>query len=571
MNKIFKLRKIIIAILLLIMLINTIGKSVKAVTQEIIDSSKKASLTIVKYEHANGSTENIPLKGVEFTIYSVPEDKQTAEGAESYIQENNIEGISKITETSGIVKFSNLDLGRYLVVETKAPKNVMTKMESFLIDLPRSNDDGKWNYDVTVYPKNITIYGKVVLTHNNEKGEPLKDATWKLQKLDAKNEWKEYEGVEILTTDENGQIVIENLEKGEYRLVQNSISEGYILDSSNTTNFIIDENNINKTLNATSEKLEIKHYVKLSDGNYGEKLGAYTTDVISWKTTSDVASIISKMDKYTITETLQEGLIFNENTLKVYGDNELLNINTDYNVQIKNQNIKIDFIKGKLQNYKKVTITYDTNFDYDNVKHGKYETKSKLEYTDNIDINGKSKGTFENLEQKAIVYTGTVLIYKTNIEGIPLEGAKFKIATSRENAENGIFIKDKLGNDLESISDSNGYVLFNGLKLGKDNQSYEEALSSYWIVEVQAPSYEENGETKYYNLLSNPVEVQVNSTSGIYSEENTTHVINKKGLKLPLTGGVFNVIPIVIGTIIVCIAIVIKKKEKKNEKDIKEK
>ena len=67
--------------------------------------------------------------------------------------------------------------------------------ESFLIDLPRTSDDGKsWNYDVTVYPKNVTIYGSVTLTHTNQQNEPLAGATWKLEKKTSNGDWEQYEG-----------------------------------------------------------------------------------------------------------------------------------------------------------------------------------------------------------------------------------------------------------------------------------------------------------------------------------------------------------------------------------------
>ena len=49
--------------------------------------------------------------------------------------------------------------------------------------MPRTIDDGKgWNYDVTIYTKNVTIYGNVTLTHTNQDGTPLVGTTWKLEK-----------------------------------------------------------------------------------------------------------------------------------------------------------------------------------------------------------------------------------------------------------------------------------------------------------------------------------------------------------------------------------------------------
>ena len=77
------------------------------------------------------------------------------------------------TGKEGTVKFEDLELGRYLVAETKAPKNVSSVISPFLIDLPRTSDNGEyWNYDVTVEPKNETVYGDVTLSKLNKNNNP---------------------------------------------------------------------------------------------------------------------------------------------------------------------------------------------------------------------------------------------------------------------------------------------------------------------------------------------------------------------------------------------------------------
>ena len=559
-----KLKKIIVMMVLLTTAICTIGQSVMAVTQEIIDLNRKANLTVIKYEHANGNKENKQLKDVEFTIYQVPSNKESVEEAETYIKQNSIEGISKTTGTDGKAEFTNLNIGRYLVVETKAPKNVTTKIESFLIDLPRSNESGKWEYDVTVQPKNVTYYGKVVLTNNDDNGNPIKGAEWILQKQDSNGNWQDYPCVDTLTTDDNGQISVRNLEIGSYNLVPIKVPKGYILEKYNTATFTITKTNLNVEFEATTKGLNIEKFIKLSDGNYGSKVGAFRTDTNSWKIESNVPNIITNMNKYCIVDSLPEGLIYKQNTLKVYGDENELTLNEDYTLNVENKKMTIDFTTENLGGYEKLTIKYDTNFDYENVKSGNYVNSTNLIYSNSIEMNGNCENSTEKTEDKsATVYTGELVCYKTDEEGVPLNGAKFKIATSKQNAENGIFVKDNNGDDFVAISD--GYFRFYGLKLGKDNQDYSDAVTSYWIVEIESPTYEENGEIKHYNLLENPVEVQVTSTSGHYTKDSTT-VINKKGFKLPLTGGVLNIIPLLMGSTMIIIAVIILKKKTDAEK-----
>ena len=69
-----------------------------------------------------------------------------------------------LTDSFGKAKAENLELGLYLIVETKVPENVVSTTDPFLISLPMTSVNGtnatdggtRWIYDVTVYPKNQT-------------------------------------------------------------------------------------------------------------------------------------------------------------------------------------------------------------------------------------------------------------------------------------------------------------------------------------------------------------------------------------------------------------------------------
>lgn len=78
-----------------------------------------------------------------------------------------------LTDTYGKTKAENLDLGLYLVVETKVPEMVTSTCNPFFISLPMTSGDGNgWIYDVTVYPKNLT-------------GDPTLDKTLRENKDDT--------------------------------------------------------------------------------------------------------------------------------------------------------------------------------------------------------------------------------------------------------------------------------------------------------------------------------------------------------------------------------------------------
>lgn len=147
-----------------------------------IDTGKSGSIIVHKYDGAYGTdggdgsvktdTSNLgePLAGAEFTVKKV-----TAKGGQSIdltkpegwdlisglkASEVAAGGFSttavgaKTTDGSGLATFGGLPLGLYLVEETKAPANATSTTDPFLVTLPLSQSNGKWLYDVNVYPKN---------------------------------------------------------------------------------------------------------------------------------------------------------------------------------------------------------------------------------------------------------------------------------------------------------------------------------------------------------------------------------------------------------------------------------
>ena len=61
------------------------------------------------------------------------------------------------TDAYGHSEAHDLDLGLYLVVETRVPEDVVCTTAPFFASLPMTTIDGAaWNYDLTLYPKNAT-------------------------------------------------------------------------------------------------------------------------------------------------------------------------------------------------------------------------------------------------------------------------------------------------------------------------------------------------------------------------------------------------------------------------------
>ena len=82
---------------------------------------------------------------------------------EAYISANGGTAMP-LTDAYGKTKAENLNLGLYLVVETKVPEMVVSTTDPFLVSVPMTPVNGtnatdggtRWIYDITLYPKNLT-------------------------------------------------------------------------------------------------------------------------------------------------------------------------------------------------------------------------------------------------------------------------------------------------------------------------------------------------------------------------------------------------------------------------------
>lgn len=615
-------------------IITLILVSVLAIQVDAADPTT-GSITIIAHEQQNGDTAtNPPMEGIEYTVYKVDETCESNNSAESYIEDNQVEGISKITGEDGTVIFDNLELGRYFVDVTSVSDGAIydEHYSDFLIDIPMTNAEGTgWDYDIIVEPKFQTAFGNLELTKVDSEGNLIEGVTFKVQVMKGiiQNSledlevyvWTDYipEGsdeVLTLTTDENGKIYLNNLpayyrdgnldEYIFYRLIEVSAPDGYIInntilskvyfkvneDGKVVTNVISPDEfpyiaspgefpfkldsytklffgNIVEGDNLTTivygnEKPNIEKKVKNIDEEFVDNIGANVTDRLTFKITADVPMQISDMSTYKITDELPDGIVLDRNSIRVEGTtadgSETI---PDDMYTLSQDGLELTFDISKMYNedyiyspiYNNIIITYEAIIDKDNVViggNGNINTAT-LEYTNKINENGEEESTTTTTDI-AEVHTGGVLIEKVEKGNVStkLAGAKFKIATTKENAEDGIFVKDETGEDIEVTTGENGQATIEGLKYADDGSD-----TLYWLVETQAPSYVEDGVTKYYNLLKAPVEVKVGKTT----HQSAVQISNGKGFDLPETGSIGLVIFLVAGISIMSVAYVLNKKQ----------
>ncbi|KIV72269.1 Cell wall surface anchor family protein [Bacillus mycoides] len=165
-----------------------------------------------------------PLEGVEFTIYD----------------EKGRELIQVITDKNGIAKSGDLPYGSYYFKETKAKTGYVINNQKFDFNI----EENAKTLPFTVTNKLIKGNVKLVKVDADNQDIKLKGAVYEL--FDATNE-----KVGEYTTNENGEIAVENLVYGSYKFVEKEAPTDYVLDRKEIP-FEVKENGRTIELTATN-------------------------------------------------------------------------------------------------------------------------------------------------------------------------------------------------------------------------------------------------------------------------------------------------------------------------------
>ena len=377
-------------------------------------SITSGTLTIHKYEQtseqAGTNSKGTPLEGVEFTVYKLADIAQennklvykpvaalngtladadfnndaTATGAidsralYATIQQELDAGkidLNTLTHKSqttgedssleaGTVKFTDLDLGIYMVAETKAPSQILTKSANFIVSIPMTEKqtDGTytWNYDVVAEPKNVPIYGGVTLIKTGRvAGQSVGTGiSGVLFRLDIKNgaAWEPVDldkvtvatGTKVQTSSttsivNKGQIktaadghinITTGLAPATYRFVELEAVDGYIADTTKATEFEVyndnsqlkvrmDSNNDVSSINITNERPDLEKNIVKRDGtlsaNHDADYGI--GDKVPYTLTVKVPDTIASLNVFKITDEVKAAeLYYNKDFVLTYED-----------------------------------------------------------------------------------------------------------------------------------------------------------------------------------------------------------------------------------------------------------
>lgn len=465
--------------------------------------------------------EPTPLAGATFTVYQVKNEedlKKYYDGKdvawptswEDYAEPDTTTGgyklksdvtatvvDSKTTDASGVVKFEKLSLGLYLVLETKTPDSVKTACVPFFVSVPMtkvSTDTNgaltDWLYDVHVFPKNSTAYGKADLqkvgkqSGTDEEVLTMQGYKFKLYKKNDDKTWtqivrKPANGVDntgdflnevddtgVLTTGPNGQISVSGLTKGVYAFVETGVNaeDGYILDSGIAYVFKISDNGEmvaatntdvedaqfpendvkNFDINAVKEaKVEVKNYKpdfkKEITGNKDADYGI--GDDVPYTLTVNVPENVAKLKTFTVSDEMDSSqLVYNkdavvkgkktDNTEKTFTENGEYTL-TETTV-VGESGFTIAFDTKKIAEYAggTITITYTAKLQPKaSVGEVGNVNRADLKYSKKTDIKTTEEDPPYDIHDEAVVYTFKTGILKKgdSADGEPLENVEFTL------------------------------------------------------------------------------------------------------------------------------------------------
>ena len=437
------------------------GATTTAPSTSTINTDKKGSITIHKYlmEHIesakdpnNGEAIDTTDKtvfpegtkaasGAQFTIYQVMSKddlikyyngelekyKNSTPAYTEFVEKNNEDetykikdgvtvngsaGTSMTTDTNGVAEFKGLELGLYVVIETKTPPAVTKAVTPFLVSVPMTKVETdanskktatEWLYDIHVYPKNSTATGSVTLVKKGVIGNdtanatPLAGVEFKLEHLkDGQDEtndtnWEQIKngsGDYFTTAGTDGSVTISGLNPGKYRFTEIGYAAGsenkfiinngakYVFEAKAGANNTVTVKQPENAKNSGDYKAEgntvtvynyapdvDKQVYNTKESNYKKVADCGIDDTIKYQVKVVLPENFNNLKKFILTDT-PVGIVDDENSVEIYSklpdasnsQGTKLSKGTDYTVKKNDGGFVVAFEMGRVGEYKGQTL-----------------------------------------------------------------------------------------------------------------------------------------------------------------------------------------------------------------------
>ena len=428
----------------------------------------KANLELKKLDKNSNQ-----LKGAEFTIYD---------------SIDSVNGIKTgVTDESGIVTFESLPYGIYYYAETKAP-------EGYVLDGTKHKfiiNENEVVLKETV--ENEKIVGNIKVVKEGDNNEFLPNAEITLYDL-AGNK------IETLVTEENGEVIFENIPYGDYEIKETKAPEGYNI-SEEVLKVSVDGEETGLLYEAgTITNTKIKGTIKINkldqDGN--KVVGAESKTPEGYIGTDEIIQVSVKENNLVYAYEI-------ENT-RIKGTIEIIKVDEDGN-PLKGAEFTIyDSFDKEVA---KATTDENGIVKFENLVYGNYyyvETEAPEGY-----LLKNEKHDF-TINENGITLKETIVNERIlgNIKAFKIDEDNKFLA----NAELTLF--DSQGNEVQSlVTNENGEVTFENIPYG-----------DYEVKETKAP--------EGYNISEEILKVSVNGEESglVYEAGKITNTKIKADIKI---------------------------------------
>ena len=176
---------------------------------------QKPGLEILKKNIANGE----PIEGVTYLIEQIDGSFST----------------SATTDGAGRIFLANIPVGSYRITEKNVPSNVI------LSEIPQEiHLEAGCTRTVTFF--NAVKPSLTILKRNSVTGDPLSNAKFHIYYGSDNTTTGEINDLGVFTTDESGKITLTDVNRGWYKLVEESAPKGFGIQGSGVTEFYLEAN-----------------------------------------------------------------------------------------------------------------------------------------------------------------------------------------------------------------------------------------------------------------------------------------------------------------------------------------
>jgi len=464
------------------------------------ETRKKAHLQILKLDEKGNF-----LQGVQFALYK-------ENGVQVIKTDENGDEIKYITNEAGQLNINDIEWGNYYIEEINVPEGYERLNTKFTFSVTRQtfeNDNtaitsvtnSETNEQVSVI-KNNRLSGKVKLTKyacdasGNETETILPQAIYELYKSNGQL-LGEY------TTDENGQISVQDLEWDSYYFIEKQAPQGYSISDKKIA-FVVNSKN-------AGFEQPLSAYDKQETGEIKiNKIIPSQTIYAGHGNSTFLFKIIGKDENGEQKVTLYKALTFTQEDQKNVDENG----NITKSIIITNiEPYKYEITEEQNYRYKLSTITLITNAQVEN----------KTGIINLIGSESKGEITFKNEKTSNSLLTDTALLTNTTqaeyyIVGIKVEPKQQTYEIGKDATPSDFTYKLLYSGGQEQSAELTEGITINGLT------TYQETLPGSHIAKVQ------------YTINNKTFETEVITKWVIPSDYFTYGVLDKDANTIYITG-----------------------------------